>query len=73
MNHVKAEKPPNPPADRALARRIRSQAGERATRRFLRGLPAFEIANDLPEQMKALLKRLESVETGSDRTGATAL
>ena len=72
MTRAEAEKPPILPADRALARRIRSQAGEGATRRFLRGLPAFEIANDLPEQMKTLLKRLESVETESGRAGAVA-
>lgn len=61
-----ADKRPAP--DKGLARDIRRQAGDRATRRFLRSLPSFKVVTELPEHLRNLLEQLESVDPTAGRS-----
>ncbi len=45
-----------------LAKTIRRQVRSQTTRGLLRSLPAFKVARDIPEQLQALICRLEAME-----------
>lgn len=57
--------------DKGLARDIRRQAADHATRRFLRSLPGFTVVTELPEHLSNLLEQLESVDptVGQPKSG----
>ena len=53
-----------------LANDIRRQAGNEATKRFLRTLPAFRLEKEMPRQLSDLLDRLDGADAkkpGGDR------
>lgn len=69
MTRVKATKLVKPPDDPVLSGHIRRQAGDHATRRFLRSLPTFRVVSDLPDHLRQLLDRLERAENGQGSRG----
>ncbi|MDX8441479.1 hypothetical protein ACWGS9_29865 [Bradyrhizobium sp. Arg314] len=45
-----------------LAKDIRRQAGNEATKRFLRTLPGFRLEKEVPRRLSDLLDRLDDAE-----------
>jgi hypothetical protein len=46
-----------------IAAEIKRQIGDRKMARYLRSMPTFKVASDIPHHLKELLDRLEASET----------